>query len=252
MEIEAEARRSPSLDEEELRRFERLASEWWDERGRLRALHAINPARLAFIVEEVKRWRGGQGTAFRPLDGLNVIDIGCGGGILSEPLTRLGAAVTGIDPVEESAGVARAHAQGAGLSINYRTATAEDIAREGLTFDVVVASEVIEHVADLGSFLGTCRSLCKPGGLLILSTLNRTAKSYGLAIFAAERVLGLVPPGTHDWKKFIKPEELEAALERAGFQRLSFSGIVFNPLRGTWGLSETDLAMNYMASAEAV
>lgn len=252
MEIEAETRRSPSLDEEELRRFERLASEWWDERGRLRALHAINPARLAFIVEEVKRWRGGQGTAFRPLEGLSVIDIGCGGGILSEPMTRLGAAVTGIDPVEESAGVARAHAQGAGLSINYRTATAEDTAREGLTFDAVVASEVVEHVADLGSFLRTCRSLCKPGGRLILSTLNRTAKSYGLAIFAAERVLGLVPPGTHDWKKFIKPEELEAALERAGFQRLSFNGIVFNPLRGTWGLSETDLAMNYMASAEAV
>ena len=153
MEIEAETRRSPSLDEEELRRFERLASEWWDERGRLRALHAINPARLAFIVEEVKRWRGGQGTAFRPLEGLSVIDIGCGGGILSEPMTRLGAAVTGIDPVEESAGVARAHAQGAGLSISYRTATAEDIAREGQTFDAVVASEVVEHVADLGSFL---------------------------------------------------------------------------------------------------
>ncbi len=147
-----------------------------------RALHAINPARLAFIVEEVKRWRGEQRTSFRPLEGLSVIDIGCGGGILSEPMTRLGAAVTGIDPIEESAGVARAHAQGAGLSIAYRTATAEDIAREGLTFDAVVASEVVEHVADLGSFLMTCRSLCKPGGLLILSTLNRTAKSYGLAV----------------------------------------------------------------------
>ena len=123
---------------------------------------------------------------------------------------------------------------------------------KGQTFDVVVASEVLEHVADVGSFLRTCRSLCKPGGLLILSTLNRTAKSYGLAIFAAERVLGLVPPGTHDWKKFIKPDELETALGEAGFQRLSFSGIVLNPLRGTWGLSETDLGMNYMASAEAV
>ena len=167
-------------------------------------------------------------------------------------MTRLGAAVTGIDPIEESAGVARAHAQGAGLSITYRTATAEDIAREGLTFDAVVASEVVEHVADLGSFLMTCRSLCKPGGLLILSTLNRTAKSYGLAVFAAERVLGLVPPGTHDWKKFIKPEELEVALGLAGFQRLSFGGIAFNPLRGGWNLSETDLSMNYMASAEAV
>ncbi len=252
MEIEAETRQSPSLDEEELRRFERLASEWWDERGRLRALHAINPARLAFITEEVKRWRGEQAGSFRPLEGLNVIDIGCGGGILSEPMTRLGATVTGIDPVEESTGIARAHAKAAGLSITYRTATAEDIAREGQTFGAVVASEVVEHVADLGSFLGTCRSLLKPGGLLIVSTLNRTAKAYGLAILAAERLLGLVPPGTHDWKRFVKPEELELAFSDAGFQRRSFGGIVFNPLRGEWSLSETDLAVNYMASAEAV
>jgi 2-polyprenyl-6-hydroxyphenyl methylase / 3-demethylubiquinone-9 3-methyltransferase len=252
MEIEAETRQSPSLDEEELRRFGRLASEWWDERGRLRALHAINPARLAFIVEEVRRWRPGAEGAFRPLDGLEVIDIGCGGGILSEPMTRLGAKVTGIDPVEESIGIARAHAQAAGLSIAYRNVTAEDIAREGQTFDAAVASEVVEHVADLGSFLAACRSIIKPGGLLIVSTLNRTAKSYGLAIFAAEHLLGLVPPGTHDWKKFTKPEELEAALTGAGFRQLSFGGIVFNPLRGTWGLSEMDLSMNYMASAEAV
>jgi 2-polyprenyl-6-hydroxyphenyl methylase / 3-demethylubiquinone-9 3-methyltransferase len=252
MEIGAETRRSPSLDEEELRRFEQLASEWWDERGKLRALHAINPARLAFIVEEVKRWRSGQGPAIRVLDGLDVADIGCGGGILSEPLTRLGASVTGIDPIEESVGVAKAHAQGMGLSITYRTATAEDLEREGRVFDAVVASEVVEHVADVPSFLRTCRSLCKPGGLLILTTLNRTAKSYGLAILAAERVLGLVPPGTHDWKKFIKPEELDRALEEAGFKRTSLSGIVFNPLRAAWGLSETDLSVNYMASAEAV
>ncbi|MFZ0569050.1 MAG: bifunctional 2-polyprenyl-6-hydroxyphenol methylase/3-demethylubiquinol 3-O-methyltransferase UbiG [Rhodomicrobium sp.] len=252
MEIEAETRRSPSLDAEELRRFERLATEWWDERGKLRALHAINPARLKFIVEEVKRWRPDQGRAFRPLEGVKAIDIGCGGGILSEPLTRLGASVTGIDPIEESVGVAKAHAEAIGLSITYRSATAEDLVREGLVFDAVVASEVVEHVADVSSFLKTCRSLCKPGGLLILSTLNRTAKSYGLAIVAAERVLGLVPPGTHDWKKFIKPEELDRALEEAGFRGTTLGGIVFNPLRGAWGLSETDLSVNYMASAEAV
>ncbi len=252
MEIEAETRRSPSLDAEELKRFERLATEWWDERGKLRALHAINPARLAFIVQEAKRWRPDRGVAFRPLDGLDVADIGCGGGILSEPLTRLGASVTGIDPIEESVGVAKAHAQGMGLSITYLTATAEDLVREGRVFNAVVASEVVEHVADVGSFLRTCRSLCKPGGLLILSTLNRTAQSYGLAILAAERVLGLVPPGTHDWKKFIKPEELDRALEEAGFKRISLSGIVFNPLRGAWGLSETGLSVNYLASAEAI
>ncbi len=252
MEIEAETRRSPSVDKEELRRFEALAKEWWDERGTFRALHAINPVRLAFIVEEVQRWRPGQAAAFRALAGLAVIDIGCGGGILSEPLARLGACVTGIDPVEESIGVANAHRQSLGLAITYRNATAEDIAREGGVFDAVIASEVVEHVADAASFLKTCRALCKPGGLLVLSTLNRTAKSYGLAIVAAERILGLVPPGTHDWKKFIKPEELETALADAGFKRQRFAGIVLNPLSVTWGLSATDFSVNYLVSAEAV
>ncbi len=252
MEIEAETRRSPSLDAEEVRRFEKLAKEWWNERGKFRALHAINPARLSFIAGEVQRWRSKQALAFRPLDGLSVIDIGCGGGILSEPLARLGGSVTGIDPVEESIGVARAHAQSLGLPITFRAATAEDLEREGLVFDAVIASEVVEHVADIGSFLRTCRALCKPGGLLILSTLNRTAKSYGIAILAAEHVLGLVPPGTHDWKKFIKPEELDTALREAGFNRISLSGIVFKALSGAWQLSDTDTSVNYMVSAEAV
>jgi 2-polyprenyl-6-hydroxyphenyl methylase / 3-demethylubiquinone-9 3-methyltransferase len=252
MEIEAGARQSPSLDAEEIKRFEKLSHEWWDERGKLRALHAINPARLAFIAGEARKWRPGQGSDFRPLLGIRVIDIGCGGGILSEPLCRLGASVTGIDPIAESVAVARAHAQAMGLSIDYRTATAEEVTRGEEHFDAVIASEVVEHVADLGSFLKTCRSLCKPGALFILSTLNRTAKAYGLAIVAAERLLGLVPAGTHDWKKFIKPEELEAALAGAGFGRFSFSGIVFNPLRASWDLSQTDLSVNYMASAEAM
>ena len=252
MEIEAETRQSPSLDAEELRRFEQLAKEWWDQRGKLRALHAINPARLAFIAEEVRRWRPDHRTAFRPLEGLSAVDIGCGGGILSEPLARLGAHVTGIDPVQESIGVAKAHAQSSGLAIAYRTATAEDLVREGCIFDAVIASEVVEHVADVDSFLKTCRALSKPGGLLILSTLNRTARSYGLAILAAERVLGLVPPGTHDWNKFIKPAELESALAVAGFKRISLAGIVFSPLSGEWKLSRTDMQVNYLVSAEAV
>ncbi len=252
MEIEAETRRSPSLDAEEVRRFETLAKELWDERGKFRALHAINPARLAFIAGEVQRWRGAQGPSFHPLGGLGIIDIGCGGGLLSEPLSRLGGNVTGIDPVAESIGIAQAHAQNLGLPIAYRNATAEDLVHEGCVYDAVIASEVVEHVADVDSFLKTCRALCKPGGLFILSTLNRTAKSYGLAILAAEHLLGLVPPGTHDWKKFIKPEEMEMALIAAGFKRLSLNGIVFNPLSGAWGLSRTDLAVNYMVSAEAV
>jgi 2-polyprenyl-6-hydroxyphenyl methylase / 3-demethylubiquinone-9 3-methyltransferase len=252
MEIEAETRRSPSLDAGEVRRFEALAKEWWDERGKFKGLHAFNPARLTFIVEEARRWRMAQVPAFRPLDGLSILDIGCGGGILSEPLARLGADVTGIDPVAESIGVAQAHARRLHLAIDYRVATAEDLVREGRTFHAVIASEVVEHVADVASFLSTSRSLCKPGALFIVSTLNRTAKSYGLAILAAEQVLGLVPPGTHDWKKFIKPGELSTRLEAAGFKVARQSGIVLNPLKAAWTLSGFDLSVNYIVSSETI
>jgi 2-polyprenyl-6-hydroxyphenyl methylase/3-demethylubiquinone-9 3-methyltransferase len=251
MGIEAETRHSPSLDASELRHFEGLAKDWWDERGKFGGLHAFNPARLAFIVAEAQRWRDIQGRAFRPLEGLAILDIGCGGGILSEPFARLGGAVTGIDPVAESIGVARVHAKKQGLAIDYRAATAEELAAEGRVFDVVVASEVIEHVADVASFLKTCRALAKPGALLIVSTLNRTPKAYALAIVAAERVLGMAPKGTHDWKKFIKPEELDAALKLAEFQPGRRCGIVFKPLMGAWSLSDTDLSMNYIMAAEA-
>ena len=250
MGIEAETRHSPSLDTAELRHFEGLAKEWWDERGKFRGLHAFNPARLAFIVAEVQSWRDQQNQTFRPLTGLSVLDIGCGGGILSEPLARLGGSVTGIDPVEESIGVAMLHAKKQSLPITYRTATAEALASEGCTFDVVIASEVIEHVADVSSFLKTCRALCKPRGLIIISTLNRTPKSYALAIVAAEHILGLAPRGTHDWKKFIRPEELEAALKQAGFKVGRLSGMVFKPLMGVWSLSDRDLSINYILSAE--
>ncbi len=250
MGIEAETRHSPSLDAAELRHFEGLAKDWWNERGKFGGLHAFNPARLAFIVAEVQSWRDQQNQSFRPLTGLSVLDIGCGGGILSEPLARLGGSVTGIDPVEESVGVATVHAKKQGLDIAYRAATAEVLASEGCTFDVVVASEVIEHVADVASFLKTCRALCKPGGLIIVSTLNRTPKSYALAIVAAEHILGLAPRGTHDWKKFIKPEELEAALKQAGFNAGRRSGIVFKPLMGLWSLSDRDLSVNYIMSGE--
>jgi 2-polyprenyl-6-hydroxyphenyl methylase/3-demethylubiquinone-9 3-methyltransferase len=252
MEIEAGTRQNPSLDAEELHHFEGLAKEWWDEKGKFRALHAFNPARLAFIVEEGRRWRPAQSGAFRPLEGLGIADIGCGGGILSEPLARLGAHVTGIDPVEESICAARTHAQNLGLSISYRAGTAEDLAREQCVFDAVIASEVVEHVADVDAFLKTCRALLRPGGLLILSTLNRTTKSFCLAIVAAEHILGLIPAGTHDWKKFIKPEELDGTLLAAGFNRLRQSGIVFNLIAGAWRLSAADLSVNYIVSAEAV
>jgi 2-polyprenyl-6-hydroxyphenyl methylase/3-demethylubiquinone-9 3-methyltransferase len=252
MQIEAETRRNSSLDESEVRHFQGLAGEWWDETGRFRGLHAFNPARVNFIVEDVRRWRGAPPDGGRPFQGLAFLDIGCGGGILSEPLARLGAAVTGIDPVAETVSVAAAHANAQGLPINYRAVTAEDLAAERAVFDVVIASEVVEHVADLPSFLRTCRALCKPGGIFIVSTLNRTAKSYALAIVAAENVLGLIPRGTHDWKKFIKPEELEEQLVAAGFKNRRRSGIVFKPLNGVWALSPADFGVNYIASAEAI
>ncbi len=252
MEIKAETRQSPSLDNEEMRHFEMLAKEWWSEGGKFHSLHAFNPARLTFIVEEIQRWRQGSQDRYHPFEGLSILDIGCGGGILSEPLARLGAAVTGIDPVAQSIEVAKAHAETQGLKISYRAVTAEELASEGATFDAVIASEVVEHVADLPAFLKTCRTLCKDKGLFIVSTLNRTMKSYALAIVAAEHILGLIPRGTHDWRKFIKPEELSGFLADAGFKEARRSGIVLNPIAGAWGLSPADLSVNYILSAEAI
>ena len=239
------------MDEAEARHFQALADEWWSPRGKFRALHAFNPARLQFIVREI----GGafsSGAGLRSLSGLNILDIGCGGGILAEPLARLGAEVTGIDPVAAAIEAAKAHAAAANLKVNYRAATAEELASEGAMFDAVIASEVIEHVSNVGSFLETCRRLCKPNGAIIVSTLNRTAKSYALAIVAAEKVLGLIPRGTHDWNKFIKPSELAAELKAAGSALGVESGIVFSPLSGEWKLSDKDLSVNYIMSAKAV
>jgi 2-polyprenyl-6-hydroxyphenyl methylase/3-demethylubiquinone-9 3-methyltransferase len=252
MENTAETRHGATLDPMDARRFEALAGEWWDERGKFSALHALNPVRLAFIIEEAKRAGLARNDGFRALDGVSVLDVGCGGGILSEPLARLGARVTGIDPVEQSIEVARAHASAQGLEIAYRAALAEDLAAEGAVFDLVVASEVIKHVADVDAFLRTCRSLTKPSGLLIISTLNRTAKSYALAIIGAEYVLGLIPRGTHDWRKFIKPEELDGQLQTAQFSTLRRQGILYNPLGATFTLSDRDVSVNYIQSAKAI
>lgn len=252
MEIEAETRQKDSLDNAELSHFERLASEWWNESGKFRSLHAFNPVRLRFIVEEIARSRPLQGKGFHPLEGLSMLDVGCGGGLLAEPLARLGASVTGIDPVCNSVKVAAAHAARSGLSIIYRFMTAEDLASEHAVFDIVIASEVIEHVADIPFFIATCRSLCRPGGLFFVSTLNRTAKSFAFAIVAAEHIFGLIPRGTHDWRKFVKSSELNNMLIAAGFKPVNQSGIVFNPLAGSWALSRADLSVNYIVAAEAV
>jgi 2-polyprenyl-6-hydroxyphenyl methylase/3-demethylubiquinone-9 3-methyltransferase len=252
MEIEAKKLQSPSLDPEEARRFAAFASEWWDDQGKFRALHAINPARLAFIRDALHNpGRGGDGAA-RPLTGLRLLDIGCGGGILAEPLARLGANVTAIDPASASIEAARAHAAAQGLAIDYRAALAEDLTAAGESFDAMIASEVLEHVADKTAFLASCRALTVTGGTLILSTINRTARSYALAIVMGERILGLLPRGTHKWERFVTIPELGEALSKAGFRLGPVKGIVLDPLSGEWRLSARDTSVNYIAAAEAV
>lgn len=235
-----------SLDQDEVHRFSQRAEAWWDPDGDFAALHRINPLRLAFIREHCLRHFGGSESG---LTGLSALDVGCGGGILSEPLARMGAAVTAIDPSDASIEAAKAHARAGGLTIDYQALTAEALAAEGRRFDVVLAMEVLEHVADVPAFLRTCARLTKPGGLFFCATLNRTLKSYALAILGAEYVLRWVPVGTHDWNKFITPDELRSGLSGAGLALAAMEGIVFDPLAGSWRRS-ADTDVNYMALAE--
>jgi len=237
-----------SIDSAEIQRFERMASTWWEPRGPMRALHAMNPARLGWIRGEAERHFGRDPRQTRVLAGLRALDIGCGGGLLSEPLARLGAAVTGIDPARQNVAVARRHAERAGLSIDYRAATVEATAAAGESFDLVFAMEVIEHVADVPAFLSASAGVLKPGGLLLMSTLNRTLRSFGLAIVGAEYLLRWLPRGTHSWDKFLTPDELSSGMERAGLEALRAKGLVFDPLRWEWRLSR-DTAVNYVLAA---
>ena len=208
----------PTLDLREVERFERLAGAWWDPNGKFRPLHQQGPARLRFIRDALMRHfkRPPEG-GLKPLQGLSVLDVGCGGGLVAEPLARLGARVTGIDPTPEAIATARGHAEAQGLAIDYRAARIEDLRAAGETFDAVVCLEVVEHVPDVGGFVRILGDLIRPGGAAVLSTLNRTWKSYALAIVAAEYVLGWLPRGTHDWQRFVTPEELERHLAAAGF-----------------------------------
>jgi 2-polyprenyl-6-hydroxyphenyl methylase/3-demethylubiquinone-9 3-methyltransferase len=237
----------PNLDDAEVARFRAIADEWWDPSGKFRPLHQIGPVRLEFIRDELIRHFALK-SGLKSLAGLRLLDIGCGGGLISEPLTRMGAAVTGIDPGAENVAIARAHAEPQGLAIDYRATTAEALVDAGEQFDAVVCLEVVEHVPDVGAFVKTCAALVRPGGLLVLSTINRTLKSYALAIVAAEYVLGWLPRGTHQWERFVTPDELARYLAAAGLAPPRFSGMAYAPLRDAWRLTD-DTDVNYLAAS---
>jgi 2-polyprenyl-6-hydroxyphenyl methylase/3-demethylubiquinone-9 3-methyltransferase len=238
-----------TIDADEVARFERLAAEWWNPRGKMGVLHKFNPVRLAFIKEAACTRFGRDPKHLDSLKGLRILDIGCGGGILSEPLARMGAAVVGADPAVANIEAARLHAAEGGLAIDYRITAAEALADAGERFDVVLAMEVVEHVADVSLFVRRCAEMVKPGGMMVAATLNRTIKSFALAIVGAEYVLGWLPRGTHSWDKFVTPDELEAAMERHGLRVVDETGVIYNLLADRWQLS-TDMDVNYMVTAE--
>ncbi|HET7409226.1 MAG TPA: bifunctional 2-polyprenyl-6-hydroxyphenol methylase/3-demethylubiquinol 3-O-methyltransferase UbiG [Paracoccaceae bacterium] len=238
-----------TVDPREIARFNAMAARWWDPDGPLKPLHALNPCRLGYIVDQITAQHGRDPKARRALDGLRVLDIGCGGGLLTEPMARLGAEVMGADAGAENIAAAKAHARQTGLEIDYRVTTAEALAVAGEDFDVVLNMEVIEHVADPRGYLDACARLVRPGGLMLTSTINRTAKAWAMAVVGAERVLRWLPPGTHDWRKFVTPDELFAMLSRAGLTPVDRKGFVFDPLGWSWLVSETDLDVNYVTAA---
>jgi 2-polyprenyl-6-hydroxyphenyl methylase/3-demethylubiquinone-9 3-methyltransferase len=237
---------APSIDPGEVAKFSAMAAEWWDPAGKFAPLHKFNPVRLGFIRDTAGAHFGRQG--LKPFQGLALLDIGCGGGLLSEPMSRLGFAVLGADASEKNVKTAAAHAASSGVEIDYRVATAESLAEDGHAFDVVLNMEVIEHVADLPGYLRACTRLVKPGGLMFVASLNKTLKSLALAKIAAEYVLRWLPPGTHDWNRFVEPKRLHAMLEEAGLKVLKTQGVVFNPLAWDWQLSR-DTDVNYMVVA---
>jgi 2-polyprenyl-6-hydroxyphenyl methylase/3-demethylubiquinone-9 3-methyltransferase len=240
---------TPTVDEAELARFAALASQWWDPRGKMAPLHRFNPVRLGYIRDIACRRFGRDPKRIDCLKGLRMLDIGCGGGILSEPLARLGADMVGADPAEANIEAARLHAADGGLAVDYRSTTAEALAEAGERFDIVLAMEVVEHVADVNLFVELTGAMVKPGGLMVAATLNRTLKSFALAIVGAEYILRWLPRGTHQWDKFVTPNELEIALERAGLRIIDETGVVYNPLADHWRLG-SDMDVNYMVTAE--
>ncbi len=244
-----EAAHARTIDPREVARFDRIAKDWWDPQGPMRALHKLNPVRLQYIRDTACGRFGRDPKNPRCLEGLAVLDVGCGGGVLSEPLARLGAAVTGLDPAPTNIAVARLHAERSGLAIDYRDETIEAVSARPEAFDIVLAMEVVEHVADVQAFVSTCCAAVKPGGLLVMATINRTLRAFALAIVGAEYVLGWLPRGTHQWDKFVTPEELSAAIAAGGLAVTDRRGVVYNPLADQWLLAR-DTAVNYMIAAE--
>ncbi len=238
-----------TVDPSEIAKFEAMAAEWWDPHGKFKPLHMLNPCRLDYITQQIAGEFDRDLTTAKPFDGLRLLDIGCGGGLLSEPMARLGATVVGADAAEGNLPVARIHAEQSGLDIDYRHTTAEDMVAAGEQFDVVLNMEVVEHVADPLGFLTASQQLLKPGGLLICSTINRNPKSYAMAIFGAEVVMRWLPRGTHEWNKFITPDELFDLLRQAGLDPVDRKGFVFNPVLWSWSISDRDLSVNYVTAS---
>lgn len=238
-----------TINDAEIAKFTAMAEEWWDPKGKFKPLHKFNPVRLAYIRDQLIAHFGRNGSVMRPLEGLRIVDIGCGGGLLCEPLTRLGATVTGVDAAERNIAIAKIHAEKSGLSIDYRVTTSEALVAAGESYDVVLNMEVVEHVDNVPLYMKSCADLVAPGGLMFTATLNRTARAFALAVVGAEYVLGWLPKGTHDWKKFLTPDEIRSLITRNGLKVTGEKGVVFHPIADEWRLS-SDMGINYMVLAE--
>ena len=238
-----------TINQAEIAKFTAMAEEWWDPKGKFKPLHKFNPVRLSYIRDNLVRHFGRDPASIRPFEGISILDVGCGGGLLCEPLTRLGAKVTGIDAAERNIRIAQIHAEQSGLNVDYRATTSEALVAAGEKYDVVLNMEVVEHVDNVPLYMKSCADLVAPGGLMFTATLNRTARSWALAVIGAEYILRWLPRGTHDWKKFLTPEEINAQLRRNGLSVIDETGVTFNPIADSWGLSP-DMAINYMILAE--
>lgn len=238
-----------TVDPAEVAKFEAMAAEWWDLEGKFKPLHMLNPCRLDYITQQIAAEFGRDLNGSKPFDGLRILDIGCGGGLLCEPMARLGATIVGVDAAAGNIPVAQVHAEQSGLDIDYRHGTAEAMAADGEQFDVVLNMEVVEHVADPQGYLTACQQLLKPGGLHICSTLNRNPKSFMMAIVGAEHIMRWLPKGTHEWSKFITPDELFDLIRTAGLDPVDRKGFQFNPITWDWRISDRDLSVNYVTAS---